>query len=955
MQQRQYRQGQHARRCRRVLGPLLALGLAAAGLTGLAVGAGAPAAAARPVHVKSFGRLESLRQRGHGFHVHGWAINPNVKHPAAVYVNVDGKRIATLSAHLPRPRIARSHPGAGRHLGFDAQLIEAAGRHRICVRVADTSGIPVTLRCESIYLDHDPIGAITKLTQRPGTLTVTGWVIDRDTPKLPRTATVRLDGRRVTSALADQPVPGLDATHHAAGDDHGFSVTIPITEGSHQICVRGQNGGEGFDKVVACAQKTIDFSPSGAVSVVQQTPGGVRVRGYAVDPDEPGQPVPITITANGTTLGTTLADGPGSAKPGHGFTVALPFGGTKLVAGTRTICAVATNLGRFGKNAGVGCRSPRFDWNPSVGLESATQKSPGVLVRGWAADPDTSGPIRVAISADGTRLATLTAGGAGGSHPGHMFSAVVPLDDGSHRVCARGINVDFGSTNGPWQCRTVKLDFDPFGNFGAATRVAGSDNIRVMGWTIDPDTTAPIDVQVLVNGTLTTTAPADVPRPDIAKSHPGTGPAHGFSISVPAAAGEQRVCVNAVNTLGGATPTVSLGCKIVDAVDPKVPSAPSGVTAVAGYGGANVSWQAPASDGGAPWDSFTVRTLPSGPSLTVKPGMRLTTVYGLKPNTKYHFSVVAHNVAGTSAAGQSSTVTTLKQPPPQTTPAPVSTSRYIRNITGSSTANQNTMRNEGADDARANPSGHGYLIMLAVGGQDQADGGVILTAGIRFVSYAAMRTDIERYVDGYAGAQKPSAPVTIAITTNNDLDVYRASGVGFVNQLINPLRTYAARYPGITIAGSDDMEPGFHATFAQTSAWLNGYLATTRAPFVFTGSADGCPSSHAVGACNNGWTMQGLYHLAGGARPIQMINVPQIYNTTMAGQWRYISLTGVDHGGQKINFGGVLTEWTACHQAGTCGSLTGNTAWTTMWNQLRADTKLRPNSLPYSTDLRIDR
>ena len=51
-----------------------------------------------------------------------------------------------------------------------------------------------------------------------------------------------------------------------------------------------------------------------------------------------------------------------------------------------------------------------------------------------------------------------------------------------------------------------------------------------------------------------------------------------------------------------------------------------------------------------------------------------------------------------------------------------------------------------------------------------------------------------------------------------------------------------------------------------------------------------------------------MYHLAGGAAPIRIINLPQIYNTTMAQQWRYISLTGVQASHPRINFGGALTE-----------------------------------------------
>jgi hypothetical protein len=150
------------------------------------------------------------------------------------------------------------------------------------------------------------------------------------------------------------------------------------------------------------------------------------------------------------------------------------------------------------------------------------------------------------------------------------------------------------------------------------------------------------------------------------------------------------------------------------------------------------------------------------------------------------------------------------------------------------------------------------------------------------------------------------------------------------------------------------MEPGFRASYRATSAWLNGYLKTTDAPFVFTGSADGCSWTMPNGRCNNGWTMRNLYHVAGGASPIRIINLPQVYNTTMAQQWRYISLTGVDNKLPRIDFGGALTEWTACRQAHSCGSLTGNSAWTQMWKQLRAEPKLRPSSLPYSTDLRID-
>ena len=86
-----------------------------------------------------------------------------------------------------------------------------------------------------------------------------------------------------------------------------------------------------------------------------------------------------------------------------------------------------------------------------------------------------------------------------------------------------------------------------------------------------------------------------------------------------------------------------------------------------------------------------------------------------------------------------------------------------------------------------------------------------------------------------------------------------------------------------------------------------------------------------------------------------MLGLPQIYNTTMAAQWKWISLTGVVNGLKRINFAGVLTEWTACDQAGGCGSMPGRSAWSALWGNLQSDSRLRVGSLPYATDLRIDR
>ena len=231
----------------------------------------------------------------------------------------------------------------------------------------------------------------------------------------------------------------------------------------------------------------------------------------------------------------------------------------------------------------------------------------------------------------------------------------------------------------------------------------------------------------------------------------------------------------------------------------------------------------------------------------------------------------------------------------------------------------------------------------------------MLSAGVRFVTYSTLVKDVDAYVDGYHSAQKSSAPVTIALGTNNDIDVNATSGAGWANSLVDPVRSHAHSYVDLTVAGANDIEPGFRANYSQTKAWLRGYLGATPAPFIFNGSADGCSYYATNGGCNNGWTMRGLQYLAGGAAPTRILDLPQIYNSAMAGQWKYISLTGIVNGGPRINFAGPLTELTACRQAGGCGSYAGHTAWSELWGELQSDKRLKVSSLPYSTDLRIDR
>lgn len=109
----------------------------------------------------------------------------------------------------------------------------------------------------------------------------------------------------------------------------------------------------------------------------------------------------------------------------------------------------------------------------------------------------------------------------------------------------------------------------PFGNgFDRLLGVTGG--IETKGWAIDPNTTAPIQVIISIDG-RNTVLTADKTRLDVEKVFPGWGSEHGFSATLPASAGVHEVCVTFDNV--GAGNDANVGCRSVT-----VPSSSSSTT-----------------------------------------------------------------------------------------------------------------------------------------------------------------------------------------------------------------------------------------------------------------------------------------------------------------------------------------------------------------------------------------
>ena len=102
---------------------------------------------------------------------------------------------------------------------------------------------------------------------------------------------------------------------------------------------------------------------------------------------------------------------------------------------------------------------------------------------------------------------------------------------------------------------------NPFGSVDALT--AGPGKVSAAGWAIDPDTSAPIMVQMYIDGRANALTWANQPRPDVGAAYPSYGPNHGYNLTMATTPGPHTVCLYGINTGPGAS--TQLGCRAVAA------------------------------------------------------------------------------------------------------------------------------------------------------------------------------------------------------------------------------------------------------------------------------------------------------------------------------------------------------------------------------------------------------
>jgi len=409
----------------------------------------------------------------------------------------------------------------------------------------------------------DPFGSFDVVSQSgPNRVRVAGWAFDPDTAA-PIAVHVYV-GTVGTAIAANVARSDVDAVIPGAGPNHGFDAVVPGPQGPQQVCAYAINAAAGSNALLGCRTITVTGPPVGSLDVVSARPGKIAIAGWTAVPGAPDAPAVLSVDGvvvaevTRTIARADVARVHPWAGPTTGFSVEVAAAG-----GPRRVCLTS---GGAALDA-VTCRTVTLPSGSPIGaLESVTVGPGSVTVLGWVVDPDLAGPIDahvwigplgVAVRADRPRTEVAYYFPAYG--PDHGYLATIPVDAGPRQVCVFGFNQGLGS-NQLLGCRNVVVPGgSPIGALDAVTRVGGS--VVVSGWAIDPDTAASIAVHVYV-GSVGTAIAADQRRPDVAAAFPGYGELHGFTATLPAAAGAVNVCVYAIETKGAGSHQL-LGCRTV--------------------------------------------------------------------------------------------------------------------------------------------------------------------------------------------------------------------------------------------------------------------------------------------------------------------------------------------------------------------------------------------------------
>jgi hypothetical protein len=290
--------------------------------------------------------------------------------------------------------------------------------------------------------DAAPVGSFDAVSVRfDDRAVVSGWAADPDRPGQSVDVALYVGGKLVADVPTGSARPDVAAAVGWVGPSTGWQANpsdspLWASRGpGTTLCAYARNVPGTGKVLLGCRDYTVAavtrYSPVGTLELAGADPGRLQLRGWAADPD--GDPTTrIEIAVDGSPVLQTTA-----SLPRPDVAAALGFGATSgfnltlpTMPGSHSICVRAENTGSHGAgNATIGCVNrtipgvrPPGPHDPRGNLDAidaiAVDQN-GVfrwVSKGWAYDPDTSGPINV-------RVRTL------GSAPTYRFPNRYPFYD----------------------------------------------------------------------------------------------------------------------------------------------------------------------------------------------------------------------------------------------------------------------------------------------------------------------------------------------------------------------------------------------------------------------------------------------------------------------------------------------------------------------------------------------
>ncbi len=301
-----------------------------------------------------------------------------------------------------------------------------------------------------------PKGALDSAAGAGSSVRVRGWAFDPDQPATALRMNIKLDGTLVHSSTTTTARSDVNSSFRINGT-HGFDFTVPAKPGRHTVAVEAVNvaGGPGLAQI---GSRTVTVAspsaqPIGHLDSVTPAPGGgLRIRGWVFDRDEPSTSIPVSLHLDGVGVRwfpTPVARADVNrvygiaGRHGFDFTVAAS-------AGAHRVDVYGINIGGGQGNPLIGSSRTVVPGRLPIGVldQVSTVKGAAVL-RGWAFDPDQPGTaISVAVYRDGVGIRWFPTGRPRadvnrvyGITGNHGFQIVVDSSPGHHEYEVFAINI----------------------------------------------------------------------------------------------------------------------------------------------------------------------------------------------------------------------------------------------------------------------------------------------------------------------------------------------------------------------------------------------------------------------------------------------------------------------------------------------------------------------------------